>query len=121
MVADATEEKVSIAHNGLLEIVKNPIFMFSLNAYHSCRSKIPVRQHIRTQHGERTKAQNEYTVITTFPENSTTQSQNFMDGIRYFETFHTHFTEDKQDFYAVIFSVKKDFRVLSIFKFKSCA
>lgn len=87
MVADATEEKVSIAHNGLLEIVKNPIFMFSLNAYHSCRSKIPVRQHIRPQHGERTKAQNEYTVITTFPENSTTQSQNFMDGIRYFKHF----------------------------------
>lgn len=118
MVADATEEKVSIANNGLLEIVKNPIFMFSLNAYHSCRSKIPVRQHIRTQHGERTKAQNEYTVITTFPENSTTQSHGWHS---IFQTFHTHFTEDKQDFYAVIFSVKKDFRVLSIFKFKSCA
>lgn len=116
MVADATEEKVSIAHNGLLEIVKNPILMFSLNAYHSCRSKIPVRKHIRTQHGERTKAQNEYTVITTFPGNSTTQSQNFMDGIRYFKhCIH------KQDFYTVIFSVKKDFRFLSIFKFKSCA
>lgn len=114
MVADATEEKVSIAHNGLLEIVKNPIFMFSLNAYHSCRSKIPVRQHIRTQHGERTKAQNEYTVITTFPENSTTQSQNFMDGIRYFK----HFIHILQ---KINKTVKKDFRVLSIFKFKSCA
>lgn len=96
--------------------------MFSLHVYHSFRSKIPVRQNIRTQHGERTEAQNEYTVITTFPENSSTQSQDFMDGIRYFKHFiHTHFTKDKYELYTVIISVKKLIRVPSIFKFKSCA
>lgn len=121
-MADATEKKVSIGYNGLGEIRKNLIFMFSLHVYHSCRSKVPIRQNIRTQHGERTEAQNEYTVNTTFPENSTTQSQNFMDVIRYFKHFiHTFFTKDKYEFYTVIFSVKKHFRVLSIFKFKSCA
>lgn len=98
------------------------IYILITCIYHSCRSEVPVRQNIRTQHGERTEAQNEYTVITTFPENSSTQSQDFMDGIRYFKHFiHTHFTKDKYELYTVIISVKKLIRVPSIFKFKSCA
>lgn len=86
MMADAIE-KVAVGHNGLWEILKNLRFYVLITWMNSCRSKVPVRQNVRTQHRERTEVQTEDIVSTTFPENSNTQSQDFMDGIRYFKHF----------------------------------
>lgn len=98
--------------NGLWELCEeSKIYVFSLHVhvYLSCRSKVPVRQNVRSQHGKRTEAQTWNIVRTTFPGNSTTQSQDFMDGIWYFKHY-IYIFKNKYELYTKS-SSKKTFHV----------